>query len=333
MRIHPGLFSAVGQLSRGAVAIGNFDGVHVGHRALFAAAREAGIRTGGPTCALTFEPHPAAVLAPQYAPPSISSPRRKLELLAEAGVDFAVVPHFDLAFARTSAPDFVEKLAATGVRTVVVGHDFTYGRDRAGNVETLRAALGAVGIDLKLVAPVTVEGLVVSSTKVREFVLEGRLDAACALLGRPLDLDGEVVRGAGRGRTLGWPTANLRYPDGQLLPAIGVYAVRARQIEAEATSEEQGELTPARLGAVLSGAANLGLNPTFREANAGGSGQRPPLLLEVHLIDFAGDLYGKTLRVEFVKRLREERRFGGVEALKTQIAADVIEARRILSAS
>jgi len=342
MRIHPGLFSAVGHLPRGSVAIGNFDGVHVGHRALFAAARDSASRSGGKICALTFDPHPAAVLAPQFAPPAIGSALRKLELLAEAGVDDAVVQRFDRDFARTSAAEFVSMLAATGVSTVVVGQDFTYGKDRGGNAQSLRAALGDAGVDLQLVPPVTVEGLVVSSTKVREFVLEGRLEAARALLGRPLDLDGQVVRGAGRGRTLGWPTANVQYAEGQLLPAIGVYAVRVRVLEAEARGAKSEaadgggapaltatEFTPPRFGPSIKGAANLGLNPTFRDAAP--TGQRPPLLLEVHLIDFAGDLYGRTLRVEFVQRLRDERRFNGIEALKAQILSDVGEAKRALA--
>ena len=329
MRIHPGLFSAVGHLPRGAVAIGNFDGVHVGHRALFAAARVSADRAGGRLCALTFDPHPAVVLAPQYAPPAIGQLSRKLELFAEAGVEEAVVQRFDHDFSRTSAADFVSQLAATGVSTVVVGQDFTYGKDRGGDASMLRASLGDVGVELNLVRPVTVEGLVASSTKVREFILEGRLDAAKALLGRPLDLDGHVVRGAGRGRTLGWPTANVQYPVGQLLPAIGVYAVRARLLEGAAV--ETGDYLPPRYGPPMSGAANLGLNPTFRDAPLLPGHRRPPLLLEVHLMDFAGDLYGRTLRVEFVQRLRDERRFNGIEALKAQIASDVEQARRVLS--
>jgi riboflavin kinase/FMN adenylyltransferase len=206
-------------------------------------------------------------------------------------------------------------VVATGISEVVVGHDFTYGKARAGTVETLRESLAGRGVRLHVVAPVAVNGLVCSSTKVREFVLEGRVEAANMLLGRPFDLDGEVVRGVGRGRKLGWPTANIR-TENELLPAVGVYAVRAR-------------LLPG--GAAIPGAANLGLNPTFRPdvALAGAAG-RPPLSLEVHLIDFAQDIYGRRLRVEFVHRLREERRFPGIEALKAQITQDVIQARKLL---
>jgi riboflavin kinase / FMN adenylyltransferase len=312
MRIHDGLSASVGKLTGGAVAIGNFDGVHLGHQALFAAARR---DARGPTSALTFEPHPARLLAPTYAPPLISEKPRKRELIAAAGVTDLIEQPFDAAFAATGPEQFVDMVAATGVAEVVVGHDFTYGKARAGTVETLRGSLGARGVQLRVVPPVAVNGLVCSSTKVREFVLEGRVEAANMLLGRPFDLDGEVVQGAGRGRKLGWPTANIR-TNNELLPAVGVYAVRAR-------------LLPD--GAPIPGAANLGLNPTFRPevALAGAAGQ-PPLSLEVYLMDFAQDIYGRKLRVEFVHRLREERRFPGIDALKAQIAQDVEHARRLL---
>ena len=312
MRIHEGLAGAQGKLGGGAVAIGNFDGVHLGHQALFTAARN---DATGPVCALTFEPHPARLLAPQYAPPLICELPRKRELIAACAVTDLIEQRFDANLAATPPEKFVEMVAATDVAEVVVGHDFTYGKARAGTVETLRASLGEREVRLRVVAPVAVNGLVCSSTKVREFVLEGRVEAANMLLGRPFDLEGEVVRGVGRGRKLGWPTANIRTHN-ELLPAVGVYAVRAR-------------LLPD--GAPIPGAANLGLNPTFRPevALAGAAGQ-PPLSLEVYLMDFAQDIYGRKLRVEFVHRLREERRFPGIDALKAQIAHDVEQARRLL---
>ncbi|HZX95443.1 MAG TPA: riboflavin biosynthesis protein RibF [Myxococcales bacterium] len=313
MRIHNGLAASVQSLTRGAIAIGNFDGVHLGHQALFAAARRDA--AGGPVCALIFEPHPARLLAPQYAPPLICELPRKRELIAGCGVSDLVEQRFDARFAATDPTRFVEMLLATSVAEVVVGHDFTYGKGREGTVDSLRVALEERGVKLHLVAPVAVNGLVCSSTKVREFVLEGRVEAGNMLLGRPFDLDGEVVQGAGRGRKLGWPTANIRTSN-ELLPAVGVYAVRAR-------------LLPD--GAPIPGAANLGLNPTFRpEMALAGAAGRPPLSLEVHLFDFGQDIYGRRVRVEFVHRLREERRFPGVEALKAQIAQDVTQARRLL---
>jgi riboflavin kinase/FMN adenylyltransferase len=311
MRIHSSLGESVNRLTRGAIAIGNFDGVHLGHQALFHAARRDAI---GPVCALTFEPHPARVLAPEYAPPLICELPRKRELLAEQGVQELIEQPFDAAFMATEAPAFVEMLIATGVAEVVVGYDFTYGRGRAGTVGSLRVALEERGVRLQVVAPVTVNGLVCSSTKVREFVLEGRVEAANMLLGRPFDLDGDVVQGAGRGRKLGWPTANIRTTN-ELLPAVGVYAVRAR-------------LLPD--GKPIAGAANLGLNPTFRPLAQAGGGGRPPVSLEVYLFDFDQDIYGRRLRVQFVHRLREERRFPNVDALKEQIGKDVEQARRLL---
>jgi riboflavin kinase / FMN adenylyltransferase len=269
MRIHTDLDAPAGRLTRGAIAIGNFDGVHLGHRALFDAVRRHAKAQGGPSAALTFEPHPARLLAPEYAPPLIASPERKRELIAGAGIDDLIVQHFDRAFASTPPERFVELLLATGVSDVVIGHDFTYGKNRAGGVETLRAALGERGVHVHVVPAVTVNGLVVSSTKVREFTLEGRVEAATSLLGRPFDLDGDVVRGEGRGRKLGWPTANLR-TTAQLLPAVGVYAVRARIFEGPAD-----ELAP-RLSPPLAGAANLGLNPTFRKDLAQAAQGRSP---------------------------------------------------------
>jgi riboflavin kinase / FMN adenylyltransferase len=330
MRIHNGIAVSAQRLTRGAMAIGNFDGVHLGHRGLFDAARSAARARGGPSCALTFEPHPARLLAPDYAPPLICSPARKQELLAEVGVEELVVQPFDRAFAQTEPGRFVELLIATGIAEVVVGHDFTYGRERAGTVETLRTDLEASGVRLQVVPPICLHGLVVSSTKIREFTLEGRVEAAAQLLGRPFDLDGDVVRGVGRGRKLGWPTANIR-TEAELLPAVGVYAVRARLFQTPiTTTNTTTTYVPPLLGPPLPGAANLGLNPTFRDDAHAGS-RREPLMLEVHLFDLDQDLYGLALRVEFVHRLRDERRFPNVEALKDQIARDVAAARRLLS--
>ncbi|MFL5407504.1 MAG: bifunctional riboflavin kinase/FMN adenylyltransferase [Myxococcales bacterium] len=335
MRIQGGLDSCVGRLTRGAIAIGNFDGVHLGHLGLFDAALSASRQDPGPSAALTFEPHPAKLLAPDYAPPRITTLDRKRELCAAAGLDVLVEQPFDRAFASLAPGDFVERVAKTGASQVVVGPDFTYGRDRKGTVETLRSELSERGIRLHVVLPITVHGLVVSSTKVREFALEGRVQAAAALLGRPLDLDGEVVRGEGRGRKLGFPTANIRTA-AELLPKVGVYAVRARVQESGATPHGPVDagggfaFHPPRSGPALPAAANLGLNPTFRADAHAGAG-REQVVLEVHLLDTDRDLYGAILRVEFHHRLRDERRFPSVEVLQKQIANDVAEARRLLA--
>ncbi len=283
-----------------ALALGNFDGVHLGHRALFKEAAEHG-RPG----ALTFEPHPGKVLQPDLAPRLITPLPRKLQLLEAAGLDVVVVLPFTLAFARTPARDFEAMLFDRArLRALVVGRDYTYGAQRTGTVVTLAEAATARGAVLAVVDPVTVGGVVASSSRIREYILEGRVSAAQALLGRPFDLDGVVVKGDGRGRSIGWPTANVD-THGELLPASGVYAVRVRT-----TDGWHG------------GAANIGTKPTF-----GGS----TVTVEVHLLDWSGDLYGQEVRVEFLDRLRAERRFGSVSELTAQIQRDVEEARVVLA--
>jgi len=297
----------LGALRGGAVAVGNMDGVHLGHRRLIEVARELSPTAG----VLTFEPHPARVLRPELAPPLLTPLPRKLELLGELGLAAAVVHPFDRAYAATPAAEFVARDLAgrLGVTQVVVGHDFTAGRERA-RVDALRPLLAARGVALHVVDPVTADGLVVSSTKIREFVLEGNVEAAAELLTRPYDLDAAVVRGAGRGRGFGFATANLRTE--QLLPGNGVYLVSARLGAAEGAAEERD------------GVCNVGVKPTV-EAVGG-------VVAEVHLLDFDGrDLYGQPLRVAFRRRLRDERRFPSVEALREQIGRDVEAARAFLA--
>jgi riboflavin kinase/FMN adenylyltransferase len=280
-----------------ALALGNFDGVHLGHRSLFREAAEHG-RPG----ALTFEPHPGKVLQPDLAPRLITPLPRKLQLLEAAGLDVVVVLPFTLQFARTPARDFEGMLFdGARLRTVVVGGDYTYGALRSGSVSTLREAATARGATVE---PLTVGGVVASSSRIREYILEGRVSAAQALLGRPFDLDGVVVKGDGRGRSIGFPTANVD-THGELLPASGVYAVRVR------TSEGWH-----------GGAANIGTKPTF-----GGAA----VTVEVHLLDWSGDLYGQEVRVEFLERLRAERRFASVSELTAQIQRDIETARVVLA--
>jgi riboflavin kinase/FMN adenylyltransferase len=293
------------ELAGCALALGNFDGVHLGHQALFAEAR----RHGPPAAALTFHPHPGKVLQPELAPKLITLLPRKLELFEALGLVAAVVQPFSLEYARTSPRDFEATLLdVLGARHVVVGYDFTYGAARGGTVDTLRTAAAARGAQVHVVSPVTVDGVVASSTKVREYILEGRVSAAHRLLGRPFDLDGTVVTGQGRGRGLGFPTANVDTQN-ELRPAPGVYAIRLRFRD-----EPQGPWRP--------GVANIGVKPTF-----GGS----EVTIEAHLLDFSGDLYGKELRVQFLEHLRAERRFGSVAELVGQIKRDVEAARTVIA--
>ena len=298
MRLFQSLAHVGSELKGWALCLGNFDGVHRGHQALFAKASQE-----APAAALTFEPHPGKVLQPQLAPKLITSLERKLELMGEYGLRACVVQPFDREYAARSPADFERSLLVElGAAHLVVGSDFTYGARRAGTVETLRQAAQAHGAKLHVVAPVTVDGVVVSSSRVREYVLEGRVEAAEQLMGHAFDVDGTVVKGFGRGRQIGFPTANVQSPN-ELLPAPGVYAVEVRL---------DGEQ------ALRRGAANLGVKPTFGAT---------ALTLEVHLIDFDGDLYGRLMRAFFRRRLREERRFPSLEALMAQIKLDVEAAR------
>ncbi len=355
MRVFSSLAAARGQLSRSSIAVGNFDGVHLGHRRLLERAATLAHPRGGESVMLTFDPHPAKVLAPALAPPLICTTARKLELAAACGIDAAIVQPFDAAFAATPPDAFAAALFATGLSEVVVGYDFSYGRGRAGDVTTLREAAQTHGAAVERIGPVQTGGLVVSSTRVRGFITEGRVEAAAQLLGRPFDVDGKVVRGVGRGKKLGFPTANLAI-ENELVPGLGVYAVRVRI---------------GMKGPSISGAANIGINPTFLPdvfpavapppgsllpsdsergthpppppSEAGlapppgsllpslASLARSPLQVEVHLIDYSGDLYGQTLRVEFIQRLRVERKFPSVDALREQIARDIDEARGLLT--
>jgi riboflavin kinase/FMN adenylyltransferase len=252
------------------------------------------------------------VLQPDLAPKLVTQLPRKLELLEECGLDAAIVQPFTRAYAKTSAAQFEGSLLDDlGAKNVVVGIDFTYGAERRGTVEQLQRAAAQRGAAVQVVPPVTVDGVVVSSTKIREYILEGRVRAAQRLLGRYFDVDGVVVPGQGRGRGIGFPTANVDTPN-ELRPAPGVYAVRV-QVRAI-----PGEPDPVWVG----GAANIGVKPTF-----GGT----QVTVEVHLLDFSGDLYGKRLRVQFIDRLRSEQRFASVAELADQIGRDVQAAREVIA--
>jgi riboflavin kinase/FMN adenylyltransferase len=315
MEVFRSLLATGGALRGCAVAIGNFDGAHLGHQALFALARRVAGERGTRAAALTFEPHPVRVLRPDLAPPLLTPLPRKLELLAALGLDAVVVQPFDQDYARSDAEAFVARdlCGHLGAGDVVVGHDFTAGRGRT-RVDGLRALLAARGVRLHVVDPVASEGLVVSSTKIRELLLEGHVEGAAQLLGRPHDVEGPVLRGAGRGRGLGFATANLR-PEA-MLPAHGVYAARAWRLGPGAA----GGPGP---GGVYGAVCNVGVKPTVEEAS--------PVLAEAHLFGHDGaDLHGERVRLAFVARLREERRFDSLEALRAQIAADAARARTLL---
>ena len=287
-----------------AVAIGMFDGVHRGHQELIRRA----IAAGGTPIALTFDPHPQAVLVPAAPPALLTSTERRLELLADTGLAAALVEPFTLELAAVPAEEFVDRILvrALGVKHVVVGWDWRYGHARAGTVESLTEHGARAGFTVEAVPPVLDGGEPVSSTRIRGLVRAGDVAGAARLLGHVYDVDGVVVHGAARGRAIGIPTANI-HADIPVLAPTGIYAVWLR---------ESG-------GPRLAAVASIGTNPTFVDAGA--------VTFEVHVLDWDGDLYDRRVRVELVARLRGEAKFDSVDALVAQIRRDIEEARPILA--
>ncbi len=301
-------FTAIGDLARAEkplhLALGVFDGVHLGHREVIRQAVEAARREGGAGGVLTFDPYPIRVLVPEKAPRRLlASLDHKAEILATLGVDFLLALPFDHARAAQEAEDFVCEICAAGVHTLAVGEDWRFGKGRRGDVALLARMAGELGFRLAALPPVMMDGERISSTRVRQAIRDGNLAAAAAMLGRPYTVEGKVVEGRRLGRTIGFPTANLERGEEQL-PPDGVWAVRA-QID----------------GNRFDGVVNLGLRPTVGGENRS---------LEVHLFDFAGDLYGRKMEVEFVEHLRAEKKFASVEELQTAIGQDADKALYIL---
>lgn len=277
-------------------AIGVFDGVHLGHQRVIGQACADAQAAGGRSVVLTFDPHPMRVLRPAEAPVMLTSTDHKLALIRQLGADACLLINFDRSFSETPAAKFVEQLAIC--REVCVGTRFHFGHGRTGNVALMEQLAPRYGFTIREIKPVlTADSEAISSTAIRQHVLAGNLDRAAVMLGRPFSIIGTVKRGDQRGRQLGIPTANLD-PHNEALPPNGVYIVRV-----------QGRQT---------GVANIGVRPTFATGERG---------LEVHILDFTGDLYGQDLELEFVKKLRDERKFDNVEDLKAQIAADIRIAR------
>jgi riboflavin kinase/FMN adenylyltransferase len=294
-----------GDIGRTCVTVGNFDGVHIGHAALLAAALGRATRNRCPFLCVTFEPHPLEVLAPDMAPPRLTDTRTRMELLRAAGVEATLLLSFTRELAALSPEDFVRMLVRDlSMGHLLIGYDFSLGRGRAGNAAVLRALGERFGFACERFGPVLAGAQPVSSTRVRGHIRAGEMDEAAALLGRPYSLRGAVIRGCMRGRKLGFATANLSLPAVQL-PPEGVYAAWAR------TGIE-------RFPAVTS----VGRNPTF-----GG----PDLTIETHLLDFSRDLYGADLEIAFIRRLRGQTRFDGPQALIRQIERDIARTRDILS--
>jgi riboflavin kinase/FMN adenylyltransferase len=300
--------SGVPQALRGGiVALGNFDGFHKGHQAVVGRAVARARAEGRPALVATFDPHPVRHFRPDAPPFRLTSLDQRQRLFAEAGADAMIVFGFDRELAATDAETFVAKrlLCLIGAAGVVTGEDFTFGRGKGGNVEVL-ARIGAEhGFSVDAVGPVEEDGEPISSSRIRDALKAGDCDTAARLLTRPFAIEGVVEHGDKRGRTLGYPTANLSLGN-YLRPRFGIYAVRGR--------------LPG--GEVVNGAASLGIRPTF---------DPPKELLEPYFFDFDGDLYGQTVEVELVSFLRPEEKFAGLDELKAQMDADCIEARRRLA--
>lgn len=292
----------------GVVALGNFDGVHRGHQAVIGKALDLARSWGVPGGVMTFEPHPRSVFIPDQPPFRLTPFRIKARLIEALSADFLLMQHFDKSFASHTAEDFIRQvlIEGLGARAVVVGHDFCFGKGRAGNVGVLRAQKEFETIAVEVQGGE--DGQAFSSNMIRQALLDAKPERAAQILGRPWEIEGRVETGDQRGRTIGFPTANLHLAD-YLRPASGVYAVRA--------GIDQGSETIWH-----DGVANLGNRPTFATQD---------VILEAHLFDFDGDLYGRHLRVALAGYIRPERKFDGLPALKAQIAQDCDTARSILS--
>jgi len=294
------------------VAMGNFDGVHLGHRAVIAAALEMGRVHGRPALALTFEPHPRRFFSPNTPQFRLSDETAKLRLLAGTGLSGVVLMTFDKARAGTSAQDFIhhDLIGRLGVRGIAVGYDFHFGKGRVGSPSLLVKEAPRLGIEVDVQPHIDIDDRPVSSSAIRIALAEGQIDAATAMLGAPWFISGEVIHGEKRGRELGYPTANIRLDQNCALKH-GIYAVRVGR------GQEKSE-------ARLEGVASFGRRPTFDNGAP---------LLEIFLFDFKGDLYGETLDVAFIGFIREELKFDGIEALIRQMDDDSARARAQLAAA
>lgn len=302
--------STVPDDARGAaIALGNFDGVHRGHQAVIASARAVAEQRGVPVGVAIFEPHPRRFFQPDAPPFRLQSSAQRARALAACGVAEVYEIGFDESLARSTDREFAQRLIhdCIGAVHVSVGADFRFGRGRMGDVESLKRLGTEFGFTVEAVAPVG-GAEKISSTAVREAIAAGDMARAADLLGRPWAIEGEVRRGFARGRGFGFPTANLALGD-YVRPRLGIYAVRV----------DLGD------GVLLPGVASVGVNPTV--------GSLPAPVLEAHLLDFSGDLYGRLIEVELIGFLRDEAKFDDTDALKTQMTQDVIEARRALIGS
>lgn len=291
--------AALAELRGGAISIGNFDGVHRGHAALLSQVRELADRVGGPAIAVALDPHPSVILRPDRAPPKLTSIARRAELMNRHGIDALVVCRTGDGLLKLSAEQFFEFLVqkSLGAKAMVEGPNFFFGRDRGGDVESLGRMCGSAGIDLRIAEPTMIDGQMISSTRIRGLLAAGEIAAANGLLGHPFRIFGTVTAGVGRGRTIGFPTANLGSVE-TVVPGPGVYGGRM-------VMDNQSHLA----------AIHIGPNPTFDDDSA--------TKIEVHLIDYSGDLYGVTTGVDMLVRVRDIVKFESTDDLVKQLHRDI----------
>lgn len=297
----------VNPLRNPVATIGNFDGVHRGHLTLFDMVKQRAAMINGESVVITFDPHPLKVMKPGNGPPLITPTEQKLSLIKAAGIEIIFCIPFTRNFASISAREFVQNilLDGIGIREIVVGYDYSFGRGREGNIELLKEMGQTGGFLVHVAEPVHIGDRLVSSTAIRELLQEGNLPDAKLLLGRDYQISGQVIKGMNRGgRLLGFPTANLD-PIDELVPRVGVYAVH---VVIDDT--------------VFEGVTNIGYNPTF------GKG---PFSVETHILDFERDLVGKNIIIRFKKRLRNEKKFASIDELSDQIRKDVLTAKKLFS--
>ena len=307
MKIYRSLEEIERPFEKPCVTIGNFDGVHLGHQELFAEVVRRSNEKGGCSVVVTFDPHPLRVLRPGGIK-LISTVEQKIEQIDKAGIDHLLIIPFNREFAATTAEQFVRLILQEkiGMTELVVGYDYAFGKGRSGNIEFLKNQGKLFGFPVHVVEALYREDMLVSSTKIRELVYEGRMMDARNLLGRPYQIRGIVQVGKKRGGAeIGFPTANLKVNEDDLVPRIGVYVT---QVICE--------------GRCYGGVLNIGYNPTFGEEK---------LVAETHIFDFSRDIYGKPIKLNLLKFIRDEKKFSGISDLAAQIGRDVVEARKILS--
>lgn len=307
MKVIDGLEGIKQSLPYPVLTLGNFDGVHLGHKSIFQMLKDRATKHGGTSIVFTFVPHPLSVIAPERAPKLLTTYKDKIKLIESSGIDVIICTHFTKDFAKISAEDFVREILCKTlhVREVFIGSNYLFGKSRKGSPELLKKIGRECGFDVTIVEEIKIDNVTLSSSQIRRLIAKGKVDEASRFLGRRYSVEGIVVEGAKRGKSLlNVPTANLLTAN-ELLPKDGVYAV---------TVEIDGK--------TYGGATNIGYNPTFTDKK---------FSFETHVLDFNGKLLGKTLRVNFVKRIRDEQKFAGIDELKAQMNKDIDEIRSILA--